>query len=127
MIHLAKADLLTFHRLQVERFGGEEGVLDEGALESALVAAQNRAHYEAAGLQVCAATYLWHLAKAHAFVDGNKRTAAMAMEVVVNVNGGSVVATDAELEELVLGVAAGRLDRDSVEAWAAAQVRAPAD
>lgn len=46
-----------------------------------MAAAENRAHYEDADISVCAATYAYHIAQAHAFLDGNKRVAAAASEI----------------------------------------------
>ena len=64
---LSKDEVLEIHRRNIEEFGGIHGLRDENAFESALMAAQNRAHYEGAGLAVCAATYAFHLSQAHAF------------------------------------------------------------
>ena len=65
----AQAELIDEH-------GGTHGLRDQGALESALAAAENRVHYEEAAAIICAATYAYHLTQAHAFIDGNKRIAA---------------------------------------------------
>ena len=58
---LSKDEILEIQRRNIEEFGGIHGLRDENAFESALMAAQNRAHYEGAGLAVCAATYAFHL------------------------------------------------------------------
>jgi death on curing protein len=88
---------------------------DEGALESALSAVENRAFYENADLAVCAATYAYHLTQAHAFIDGNKRVAAAVAEVFVDINGGQLEATNDEVVTLFLKIAAGEFSRDEVE------------
>jgi death-on-curing protein len=67
--------VLKFHYKLIERYGGSHGLRDQGALESALAATQNRYFYEEANLATCAATYAYHLSQAHAFIDGNKRIA----------------------------------------------------
>ncbi len=64
---LTKEEVLHLQEQGIEEFGGSHGLRDEGALESALLAAENRAYYEDAGLAVCAATYAYHLTQAHAF------------------------------------------------------------
>lgn len=71
-----RLDALTVHARLISKTGGTGGLRDEGLLESALAAAENRHHYEAADVVACAATYAYHLTQAHAFVDGNKRVAA---------------------------------------------------
>lgn len=91
------------------------GLRDEGALESALTAAENRQHYEGADLIACAATYAYHLSQAHAFIDGNKRIAAAVSETFLEVNGARLEMTNEQIVELFLSIAAGRLNRDEVD------------
>lgn len=73
MLFLYKSEVIDIQKRLIEEFGGIHGLLDEGALESALASAENRAYYENADIAICAATYAWHLTQAHAFIDGNKR------------------------------------------------------
>ena len=115
MIFLSKDEVLTIHSRAIEAFGGAEGLRDEGALESALVAVENRSFYERADVCTCAATYAYHLTQAHAFLDGNKRVAAAVTEIFVIVNGARLNATDDDLYELFLKIASGELSRDAVE------------
>ena len=115
MIFLLKADALLLHSQLIEQFGGSHGLRDEGALESALTAAENRAYYENADLIQCAAAYAFHLSQAHAFIDGNKRVAAAAMEAFLDRNGVRLKATNRQLIRFFLDIAANRLSRDEVE------------
>ena len=114
LIFLYKSEVLDLHHQIIEAFGGSFGLRDEGALESALMAAKNRASYENADLAICAATYAFHLTQAHAFVDGNKRIAAAVSEVFVELNGGSLRATNDQLVNLFLAIAAGQMTREDV-------------
>lgn len=114
MIFLRKSEVLELHRILIEEFGGSPGLLNEGALESALVAAENRHAYEQADL---AATCAYHLTQAHAFLDGNKRVGAAAMEVFLQVNRATLDASDDELYVLIMSIADGSLSRDAVETW----------
>jgi death on curing protein len=93
------------------------GVRDEGALEAALIAAENRAYYEQASLTTCAATYAYHLTQAHTFLDGNKRVAAAVAEIFLELNGAELRATDDQIVALFLAIAAGQLSRQDVEQW----------
>lgn len=104
----AQADL-------IETFGGTHGLRDQGALESALAAAENRAHYEEADTIICAATYAYHLTQAHAFIDGNKRIAAYSSYAFLRFNGISLAMTEDEIVDLFLGIAAGHITREEVE------------
>ena len=114
MRFLRKKDLLLFHSRSIDRFGGARGVMNDGALDSALIAAENRFHYEQADVAACAAAYAYHLTMAHAFLDGNKRVAAVATEVFVALNGMELGASDDELYELFMGIASGSRRREDV-------------
>lgn len=110
-----KVKVIEYHAWLIERFGGSQGLRDKGALESALAAVPNRHYYEYAGIVKCAATYAYHLSQAHAFIDGNKRIAAAIMELFLNINQANLQASDDEVENLILGIAAGRITRDEAE------------
>jgi death on curing protein len=123
MIFLRKSEVLALHHALIDEFGGSHGVLNEGALESALVAPENRRYYEDAGLAACAAAYAYHFTQAHAFVDGNKRVGAGAMEQFLVANGAALVADDDSIYDLIMGIADGSLARDDVERWLHERVR----
>ena len=110
-----KLDVLTAHARLIAETGGSVGLRDEGLLESALGAAENRHGYEDADLAACAATYAYHLSQAHAFMDGNKRIAAAVTETFLESNGSQLAMTDEEIVRLFLDIAAGLLSRDEVE------------
>jgi death on curing protein len=115
MLFLRKDELLELHVALISTFGGIEGLRDEPGFESALAAPEQRAYYEEADLAVCAATYAYHLTKAHAFLDGNKRIAAAATELFVRLNNARLVAPNQSLIEFFLLIADGSLTRDAVE------------
>jgi death on curing protein len=125
LIFLTKAEVLELQERSIQEFGGSAGIRDEGAFESALVAVENRVWYEAADLVACAATYAYHLAMAHAFVDGNKRVAAAATETFLVANEARLEASDEDLYDLFMAIAAGAFDRQQVEAWLRRPVRFP--
>ena len=109
--------MLAIQARAIEEFGGLHGVRDVGALEAALTAAENRAHYEQASLPICAATYAYHLTQAHAFLDGNKRIAAAVAEIFLELNGAALQATDEEIVAVFFAIAAGEVARQDVEQW----------
>lgn len=116
-LFLRKQEVLDVQAKSITTFGGLHGLRDKGALESALVAAENREHYENADLATCAATYAYHLSQAHAFVDGNKRVAAAVAEIFLEINGARLNATNDEVIRLFLDIAAGIMARYEVEQW----------
>ena len=117
MIFLTKEQLFVIHQTTLIEQGGSEGLRDENGLLSALAAAENRACYEDAGIIVCAATYAFHLIKAHSFVDGNKRVGAIAAEVFLKMNGANLIAPNKILEEVYLKVADSQMSREDLEAF----------
>ena len=54
-----KLDVLTVHARLISETGGTGDIRDAGLLESALAAAENHRHYEAADVVGCAATYAY--------------------------------------------------------------------
>ncbi|MGO9274031.1 MAG: type II toxin-antitoxin system death-on-curing family toxin [Terriglobia bacterium] len=90
--YLTVAEVLAIHADQIERYGGVQGVRDQGLLEAALYRPQT-GYY--AGL-IEEATALWEsLAQNHPFIDGNKRTAFAATYTFLAINGARLTA-DAE-------------------------------
>jgi len=86
---LTLEEVLEIHRLQLERWGGADGIRDLGALESAI--AQPRATFGGEHLHedvfAMAAAYAFHIAEAQAFLDGNKRTAVDSALTFLALNG----------------------------------------
>jgi len=115
MIFPDKSAVLEIQSLLIERFGGIHGLRDEGALESALNAAENRVYYENALIEILAAIYAFHLSHAHAFLDGNKRIAAAVAGVFLELNGAWLNALQDEIIKLFLDIAASRITREDVE------------
>jgi death-on-curing protein len=77
-------EALTFHADQIQRYGGDEGIRDPGALESALFRPQT-GYYDDL---ISEAAALWEsMAQNHPFIDGNKRTAFAVMDVFLKING----------------------------------------
>lgn len=75
---------------EIVRIYGSAGFPHPGYLDSALNAAKNYHHYSEDGghdLYDLAAIYLYHIAKAHAFTDGNKRTAYVCAIAFLYFNG----------------------------------------
>ncbi|EDX82661.1 death-on-curing family protein [Synechococcus sp. PCC 7335] len=109
------SDVLSIHRLIVAETGGQSGLRDQGLLESALKAAENRHYYEEADVIACAATYAYHLCMAHAFIDGNKRVAAAVSETFLLINGWQLRMENVALVDMFLKIADGALLRDAIE------------
>lgn len=115
---LNSREVLAMHARQIAEHGGADGVRDLGLLESALARPQNVHAYEsAADLASLAAAYAFGIAKNHPFVDGNKRTALVAMRVFIILNAGELTATQEEKYLTIMDLAAGELSEDDLAAW----------
>jgi death-on-curing protein len=82
--YLTVVEVLAMHADQIERYGGTQGVRDQGLLEAALYRPQTG--YYADLIEEAAA--LWEsLAQNHPFIDGNKRTAFATTYTFLAING----------------------------------------
>lgn len=114
---LTRRAVEAMHGEQLRRHAGAVGLRDENALESALARAENKAAYGDPSVEELAAAYLFGLAKNHAFVDGNKRTAIVAAGAFLILNGYMLTANQGMVYEFVVGVAAGEIDETGAAAF----------
>jgi death on curing protein len=116
-IWLSRDTVLAIHEEQLAEHGGAMGVRDDGLLESALARPLNRAGYGNPDTAELAALYALGIARNHPFVDGNKRTAYVAMEVFLALNGLRFLATDADAVIKTLEMAAGDMTDEQFTDW----------
>jgi death-on-curing protein len=122
-VWLSAAVLRAVHDEQLLEHGGAVGVRDDGLFESALARPQHLAHYGAPAVADLAAAYGYGLARNHPFIDGNKRTAFVALELFLDLNGASLHAEDADCVLTMLSVAAGSLGEAAFADWLRAHLR----
>jgi death-on-curing protein len=113
--HLTVEVVREIHVEALERFGGLDGVRDENLLASAVLAPQSTFGGQSpyGDIVEIAAAYLFYLCQNHPFLDGNKRTAMMAAIVFLRLNGIEPAPDSDDWENLLLDVAASKLDRDA--------------
>ncbi len=116
-VWLEKLDCLSFHNSLLSRFGGLEGLRDEGLLESALARPLQLLSYGTPNHFDLAAAYAHGIVKNHPFLDGNKRSGLMAAALFLEINGWIFQAPEAEAVLMTLALAAGELDADEFSAW----------
>lgn len=107
----------ALHDRQLAEHGGPSGVRDQGLLESALARPVNAAAYgepDAAGL---AAAYAFGLARNHAFIDGNKRTAWICARLFLKINAVELVFDKNEALAAMMALAAGELSEEELADW----------
>jgi death on curing protein len=108
---------IAIHSRQLRRFGGAPGLDDEGMLRSALERPVNKWRYEQSDMAEPASAYAFGLAKNHAFVDGNKRIAFMAMMGFLLKNGVAFEPDPAQATSIILSLAAGEVSEESLTRW----------
>lgn len=116
MIYLSLEQIIELHDALIEKFGGLIGIREKGLLESAVAAPMMAVFGEELHKTIYnkAAAYLFYIAKNHAFLDGNKRTAAAAALTFLRANGQSTKYDVDEFLEFVVLVAEGQADLDAI-------------
>lgn len=116
-VWLSQELILAIHDEQLAEHGGSSGLRDRGLLDSALARPLNRAGSGEPDITELAAVYALSIAQNHPFVDGNRRTAFVAVELFLRLNGCLFTVGDAEAVVMMLVMAAGELSDDEFTAW----------
>src|SRR5947209_782136 len=111
--------VMAIHSDQIRLYGGSYGVRDSLVLDSALHMPQ--AQFDGKFLHTTvfqmAAAYGFHLSQNHPFIDGNKRTAGMAMFTFLLLNGLEPVASEVDYYATMMAVASGQMSKEQLAAW----------
>jgi death-on-curing protein len=128
-LFLTLDEALGLHADQIRSYGGSSGLRDLGLLQSALAMPETSfdGEFLHGTLFEMAAAYLFHIARKHPFVDGNKRTALMCALVFLGLNSKRLDAESEALYALVDGVAAGSVDKAEVSVFLRQSCREGAD
>ena len=115
---LARAIVEALHADLIREHGGQHGLRDQGLLESALARPQHVWSLQPeADLATLAAEYGYGLARNHAFVDGNKRIAFVAMNVFLMLNGHEIEAPEPAVVDVMVRTAAERMTATELAGW----------
>lgn len=122
--YLTLDEILELHRIALERSGGAAGIRDLGLVESAV--AQPSMAFGGVDLYPTladkAAALGFSLIMNHPFVDGNKRVGHAAMETFLVINGLELAANVDYQEQLILDLAAGKVEREQFATWVRSHV-----
>jgi death-on-curing protein len=115
-LFLTLDEVLSFHAEQLRLFSGSSGIRDLGLLQSAMgsVEATFGGAFLHESVLAMAAAYLYGICRNRPFIDGNKRTAAGAALIFLEMNGVEVDAAEDAFYDLVIGVAEGRVSKAAV-------------
>jgi death on curing protein len=111
------AAVIAIHDRQIARHGGASGMRDRALLEMGCARAMNLAAYTNASLAEITAAYAFGISKAHAFVDGNKRTAFVTAITFLRLNGYSFRPVPAEGVKMMEDLASGHISEAEFAKW----------
>jgi death-on-curing protein len=114
---LTVAMIVAIHDEQLTIHGGATGLRDQTLLESALDRPRNKWAYEQAELPEFGAAYGYGIAHNHPFVDGNKRSALLAIYTFLGVNEVDFIVAEADAAAMILALAAGEVSEESLARW----------
>lgn len=109
-------EVLEAHQEQIARFGGSDGIKDQSLVESAVERPKALFHYGGeVDLLNLAVRLGLGIASNHGFVDGNKRTGAVAMLTFLAINGYDLdMPNDTTLGVLFEAAVAGRMTEEQL-------------
>jgi len=115
-VFLGLDEVIQIHHDQIKRYGGHAGIGDVGILKStvAMPSTTFDGNYLHKDIYEMAAAYLFHIVRNHPFVDGNKRTGAVASVVFLMLNGIDFHAEENDFEGIVLSAAEGKIEKATI-------------
>ena len=120
---IKESSVLAIHEEQIAEHGGLAGVRELPLLQSALARPQNLEAYGNPDLADLAAAYAVGIARNHAFLDGNKRTAWVVTETFLLKNGYELIANDRDGVMTMLAVADGTMSEPELAIWLRTYIR----
>lgn len=115
--------VVIIHDRQIARHGGASGMRDKTLLEAACARPQNQAGYGDPTIPDLAAAYAYGIAKAHAFVDGNKRTAFVTAFTFLRLNGFAFRPDPIEGVRMMEDLARDVVNEDGFAEWLQANLK----
>ncbi|MBK9989925.1 MAG: type II toxin-antitoxin system death-on-curing family toxin [Verrucomicrobia bacterium] len=115
-VFLSVAQVAALHRFALEQHGGQDGLRDAAAFESAVLHPQNVWLYAQGDVFDMAAAYAFHLAESQAFFDGNKRTGMAAALTFLKLNGKTITRHTDELYAAMIAIAERQIGKPELAA-----------
>ncbi len=116
-VYLTVAEVVAIHHHQIEEYGGEHGMLNQGSLEAAVFRPQTGYYND---LSEEAAALLESLVNNHPFVDGNERVGFAAAHTFLLVNGfGLDLTSKAAFAFMIKTIAEGKFRFALLHGWIA--------
>jgi death-on-curing protein len=114
-VYLTVAEVIAIHSLQIEEYGGQSGLLNQGRLEAAVFRPQT-GYYNDLGEE--AAALLESLVNNHPFVDGNERVGFAAVHTFLLLNGFDLdIGSEAAFDFIVEAMREGKFRFGLLREW----------
>ena len=120
MVRFLPAEIvLAIHDDQIRLYGGAYGVRDAAGLDAALhmPPVQFGGQFLHSTVFQMAAAYGFQLCQNHPFLDGNKRTAGMAMFTFLKLNGLGPIAAEPDYYAVLMAIATGNMSKEQLAGW----------
>jgi death on curing protein len=116
---ITKEEVLLLHTLSIEKYGGADGVRDDGLLESAIARPYQTfgGEYLYNSIFEKAAAMVESLIINHPFIDGNKRTGFLGMFAVLNEENYFISVPDDEIYKLTIDISTGKVKFEEIVEW----------
>jgi death-on-curing protein len=119
-VYLTVAEAVAIHHHQIEEYGGEYGILNQGSLEAAVFRPQTGYYNH---LSEEAAAVFESLVNNHAFLDGNKRVGFAAVHTFLLLNGFDLdISNQAAGEFMLKTIAEGKFRFALLKEWISAHL-----
>jgi death-on-curing protein len=122
-VWILERTVLAAHDRLLAAHGGAGGLRDAALLESALGRPRQHYAYSSPNIIELAALYTAGVVRNHPFVDGNKRTGFAIGVAFLELNGIVLQASEEDVIQAVLALAAGQLDETGYATWLRRNVR----
>jgi len=119
VIYLTVDGVIELHTFALENGGGLDGIRSQQQLASAVRQAEQSAFSEDAYQTIPekAAAYGFFIAEGQPFVDGNKRTALLALETFLEANGYELVEDDDSIAQIFEDLGLHVIDQSEFFGW----------
>jgi death-on-curing protein len=117
MRFLTLNEVIDINRLTTQKHGGLHGIREVSLLESAIANPQNLHHYQNSDIYTLASNYAISIIKNHPFLDGNKRTGFLAMDLFLRISGKVVKFPHKEAVEIMVKVATSEVSLEKLSEW----------
>lgn len=115
--YLSTLDMIALNARILAADQQQSSLRDEGLLEGAIMRPLMAAHYEGADVVAQAAILMAGIALAHAFVDGNKRTALAVGTIFLDLNGYYINSAPTAFGQQIEALVTHAITLDSFTAW----------